>query len=292
LAADRSNPERWLVVTVRGPSAASIDAAAEGLFALGAAAVEELEDAVRSYLPGSANAERVAARLHSDVVARTGETVEIGWEWQADEDWAAEWRRGLGPRRVGERIIVAPSWSDPELRNDDLLVVIDPQMAFGTGEHASTRGALRLLQRCLQPGDVVLDVGTGSGVLAIAAARLGAGRADAVDSDADALVNAYENVAANGVAERIVLAQTCVDAAYLEARAERYDVITANVLSSVLLPLLPAFRRALRATGCLILAGILESECEVAVRAARHAGFTVQAEDREEEWWSGLLRSA
>jgi ribosomal protein L11 methyltransferase len=278
---------QWLVITVTDPSPAALDAAAEGFFAFGATAVEGLDGAIRTWLP----ADEDGAKPH-DVVQRVLAAAGIApsavqLELRHDEDWLASWRRGLEPRRVGDRVVVAPSWSEPTLRDGDVLVTVDPQMAFGTGEHASTRGVLRLMQQLVRDGDAVLDVGTGSAVLAIAAVLLGAREASAVDGDADALINAAENVERNGVSDRVVLQHAWVDEAFLELHAGTYDVILANVLSSVLLPLLPAFRRALRDGGRLVLAGILQSEAGLMRNRAAAAGFTCVAEDREEEWWCG-----
>jgi ribosomal protein L11 methyltransferase len=186
---------------------------------------------------------------------------------------------------------VTPSWTPADAGTNDIVIVIDPKMAFGTGEHASTRGALRLLESRVRPGATVLDVGTGSAVLGIAAARLGARVVDAVEMDADALINAHENVAVNDCAGRVHLAEATVDDAWLESRAARYDIIVANILSSVLVPLLPAFGVALRDDGLrtLILGGILETERDVVVAAAERAGFRAASEDREDTWWAGAL---
>jgi ribosomal protein L11 methyltransferase len=114
----------------------------------------------------------------------------------------------------------------------------------------------------------------------------------AVEGDAEALPNAAENIARNGVGDRLVLEQAWVDAAYLQRSAASYDVILANVLSGVLRPLLPAFRSALRGSGHVILAGILANEADMMRRAALAAGFRIGAEDREAEWWSVLLEAS
>jgi ribosomal protein L11 methyltransferase len=164
-------------------------------------------------------------------------------------------------------------------------------MAFGTGEHATTRGALRFIESCVQPGDRVLDVGTGSAILAIGAAMCGAADVLAVEYDADAIVNAHDNIDRNGVADVVKLDTAMVDDAYLQRRgAGAFDVIAANVLSSVLLPLLPSFHRALRPSGHLILGGILEADADEMIDAAERADFTLRSEDLEEEWWGGLLQ--
>lgn len=288
--AAEAGERRWLVVRVQSPSEESVPWLAEGLVACGASAVQEEAGALVTWFPPPADAGAFAARVRSELEERTGAAVRLECEWQADEDWARTWRAGLAPRRVG-RIIVTPTWCEPEPADGEIVVAIDPQMAFGTGEHASTRGVLRLLQATGRSGDAVLDVGTGSAVLAIAAARLGARRVVAVDNDADALINARENIERNACGKEVTLEHATVDAPWLQTRGSAYDLILANVLSGVLIPLLPAFRSALRPGGHAILAGILSGEAETVRSAARRAGFRVEAEDTEGEWWSVTLAS-
>ena len=284
-------PERWLAVTVTCPSDDLAGFVAEGLVALGAGGVEELPGAIRAWLPCPPGGERQQAEaVRTAMREHTGHDLHIDWSVAADTDWMAQWRRGLRPRRVGERLVVAPTWTKPDLRPGDVLLTIDPEMAFGTGEHATTRGMLRLLERSPVEGASVLDVGTGSAILAIAAALLGARHVDAAESDPDALLNARDNVTRHGVADRVRLLQALVDPVWLE-RAGGYDIILANILSSVIVPLLPAFGQALRPGGALLVSGILQTEASLVAGAAMAAGFATQIEDREDEWWSAYLVS-
>ncbi|MGH7506639.1 MAG: 50S ribosomal protein L11 methyltransferase [Longimicrobiales bacterium] len=282
--------ERWLVLTVRSPSDELTPLLAEGLVTLSGNAVLEEGDLLSTSVAATASErDTLLARARDALSAIAGTRLEVGAEWRAAEDWSEQWRRGLAPRRVGERLVVTPSWCSPDSRPGDVVLVIDPEMAFGTGEHATTRGALRLLERVLTPGADVLDIGTGSGILAIAAALLGARRVDAPELDADALPYARANVARHGVTDRIDLEHAAVDAAYLDMRAATYDVITANLLSGVLRPLLPAMHRALRPDGVMILGGILADEADGMTAAAREARLALRAEDREDEWWTALF---
>lgn len=300
----------WQLLIATSPSEALNAALAEGLIDLGGTAVEEDGLRLHTWLPadpaadgdaaGRANADdrahhiaAEAARVLSERVG--GVPVHVEWSWQPDEDWSARWKEGLGPRRVGARLVVTPSWEPADVvsRPEDIVIVIDPQMAFGTAEHASTRGVLRLLEHVLltlRTGGAggVLDVGTGSGILAIVAARLGAHFVDAVEVDPDAVDVAIANAADND-AGRVRFEHASVDAAFLAARRGRYDVIAANVLRSVLEPLLPAFRCALGEAGVLIVGGILEDEAPGMCAVARVSGFDVTLEDREDGWWSALL---
>jgi ribosomal protein L11 methyltransferase len=287
--------DRWLRVTARSPSDELAGLLVEGLLASGGSAVEESGEGVVSWIPlrdgeaASAAADRVRGVLRESLNA---EPAHFAVEEVAEQDWLALWRSGLEPRHIGERIIVAPTWSEVEAGADDIVIRIDPQMAFGTGEHASTRGVLRLMQQAVRPDDRVIDVGAGSAILAIAAVRLGAVSALAVESDPDAVENAGENIDRNGVAGAVEFRCELVDDAFLEARGDAaFDGILANVLSSVLRPLLPAFHKSLAPGGWAILSGILLEEAPEMRDAAAAAGFRVEAEDAEEEWWSVLLRT-
>lgn len=293
------NAKAWLVLTVRVPLPEAQVEVAEGLIELGGTAVMQEGDRLSTYFRAPAEPDTFVAEAADRLRALVpGVDLEFDWAWRADEDWSESWRWGLRPRRAGERLVVAPSWTEPELRPDDLVIVIDPEMAFGTGEHATTRGALRALEVAVEPGDRVLDVGTGSGILAIAAALLGAGEVLAVESDEDAIENAQDNLRRNGVAERVELLHGLVDDEFLALLGPgRFDVIVANVLSGILVPLLPAFHAALappqrdrEGAGQLILGGILDEEADTVIEAARRAGFTLLTEDLEEEWWGGRFQ--
>jgi ribosomal protein L11 methyltransferase len=288
-------PDRWLFVEITSPSAELGPLLAEGLIASGGTAVEERDDRLRTWLPPPADAQAFVTGLAHALQSIAGQAVPISWEWRADEDWTVKWREGLAARRVGCRTIVTPSWISPERRPGDVVIVIDPQMAFGTGEHASTRGALRLLEWAARPGAIVLDAGTGSGILAIAAALLGAARVDAVDYDGSALGNAVENVARNGCTSRVRIREVTVDPDYLAGTAAvegPYDMILANLLSNVLMPLLPGFRTVLRPGGTLVMAGILECEADAIIEAAAAESLQLAREDRDMEWWSGAFHHA
>jgi ribosomal protein L11 methyltransferase len=286
------HPERWLVLTVRVADAELLPLAAEALVARGSWAVEEVDGGVVTYLPEPRDAEAYVAELRAALADELPHAAapEVSWRWQANEDWAARWREGLAPRQVTERIVVKPTWTEWQARPGQVVIDIDPQMAFGTGEHATTRGCLRLLDDALCPGARVLDVGSGSAILAIAAAMLGAAEAIAVEYDPDANLNARENLERNGVEGRVRIVESMADAALL-AELGRFDLVLANILSGVIRPLLPAFREALGGAqaGRLIVSGILRTEAPGVMHDAEAAGFRIVRIDEEEEWWSALL---
>lgn len=286
-----SRPDRWLVLRARLPADDPLrDLLGEGLLALGGLSVMEEGEAMITYLPPPPDPEAVvkaAGRFLADWLMDDAPP-ELSWSWQDDEDWSREWKKGLEPRVVTPRIVTKPSWTAYEPAPGQIVIDIDPQMAFGTGEHATTRGCLRLLDRAIRAGDRVLDVGSGSGVLSVAAAMLGAGEVVAVEYDPDANLNARENLAHNRVEARVRLVEAIADPALIAAEGT-FDLILANILSGVIRPLLPSFRAALRPGGRLIVSGILQSESEAVVESAAAAGLRVEEEDREEEWWSALL---
>ena len=268
------------------------DLVVEELIGLGGSSVVEQAGLLSTYLaaPVDPTALEKAARERIAAALPEGTDFRLAWEWQDNEDWAREWKRGLRPREISRRLVVKPTWTEWENAGDRIVIDVDPQMAFGTGEHATTRGCLRLLDGAVRDGDRVLDVGSGSAILAIAAGRLGAREVIAVEYDPDANLNARDNLVQNGVEAKVTILEKMADATVL-AELGDFDLITANILSGVIRPLLPAFHRALARAprGRLIVSGILQSEADEVLAASTAAGFSLVEEDREEEWWSALL---
>lgn len=289
-------PERWLRLEVRradgGADEGRERAIVRELARLGNGAVEERDGALLAYRPPPEDLPDFLGDVRRRLAgAVEGPPPELRWRWVDDRDWIRAWRAGLGPRRPGTRVVVVPDGSEPEIGPEEVAVRIEPGIAFGTGEHGTTRGALRLLERTVEPGDRVLDVGSGTGVLAVAAVRLGAERAVALENDPDAVRSAAETVARNGVADRVRLAEVEATPGLVRLLAPPpFDVAAANVLARVGLPLLRPLTRAVAEDGRLILGGILEEQEEAALREARRAGWEPIAEDRDDGWWTGLLR--
>jgi len=202
-------------------------------------------------------------------------------------DWSAYHAR-VDAHRVGQ-LVVTPPWRASEF-DPATTIVIDPAMAFGTGEHPTTRGMLRLMQRVVQPGDSVADLGAGSAVLSIAAVRLGATRVAAIEIDDGAEGSAMENIRVNGVENSI--RYLVGDATVLLGLVAPVRVILANIVSSVLMELLPAMTHSLSADGAAILSGILVEERELMTSAIERAGMRVERDDVEGDWLSLLIRSA
>jgi ribosomal protein L11 methyltransferase len=198
------------------------------------------------------------------------------------------WRTQLRAHTVGLLTVTPPWLAAPFL--PERTIVIDPAMAFGTGDHATTRGVLGLMQDVVRAGDVVADLGSGSGVLAIAAAKLGAARVAAIESDPDAIGNAEENVAANDVAGRVVVIEG--DATVLLPLVAPVRVVLANIISAVIRDLLPVVKESLTADGIAIFSGMLVAEAEAMRAAFEAAGFVVRADVAEGEWWSCTVHPA
>jgi ribosomal protein L11 methyltransferase len=161
-------------------------------------------------------------------------------------------------------------------------------MGFGTGEHPTTRGVVRLLQKVIRPGDSVADLGAGSAILAIAAAKLGAARVYAIENDDQAIGNAEENVAANHVEDVVSVIEG--DAGVILPLVGPVSIVLANIISSVLIELMPMIREGISDNGHAILSGILWTEREQIVARAASVGFAIVDEDAEGEWWSVLLK--
>jgi len=198
-------------------------------------------------------------------------------------DWTTQWRDGLGPRRFG-RLTVAPSWVELPAGTDGPTVVLDPESAFGSGEHGSTRAALTLLERHLRPGDRVLDLGSGSGILAIAAAKLGAGSAVGIDNDAEAGPVAWRNAERNGVVDAVDFLEG--DAGNLAPLLGPADLLLSNILRTVNTMLLPAIVAALRPGGLAVFSGMEETEAAAFRPVLAVGGLTVRDEAVDAGWWA------
>lgn len=266
----------WIAVRVEG--AADPAAVARALFEAGSLGVQEDGPALVTHFPPDHDIALVRAAL---TTAAPDATVSVS-EAPAT-DWS-EWRASVRAHRLGS-LTIAPPWLADE--SDDSLVIIDPAMAFGTGEHPTTRGVVRLMQELPSMPETVADLGAGSAVLAICAAKLGASRVVAVELDHDAIENAEDNVRVNAVADRVHVIEG--DASLLLPLIAPVELIVANIISSVLLELLPVIHDSVTAEGHAILSGILVEEREM-ILAAATVGWIVLAEDTEEGWWSVLIK--
>ena len=198
----------------------------------------------------------------------------------AEEDWANEWKKFYHPVHISDRVTIVPLWEVYDARPGEVIVRMDSGQAFGSGTHETTRLCAGKLEQYLKPGMRVLDVGTGSGILAILAAKLGASHIDGYDIDPIAVRVAAENVAENGVAEQISLGVSDL----LSAVRGQYQVICANIVADIVIRMAPDVAQFLAPGGVLIASGIIESR-EEEVRAALAAGgLSVVETDHEKDW--------
>jgi ribosomal protein L11 methyltransferase len=204
-----------------------------------------------------------------------------------DEQWASAWQQSFPPLPVGERLFVAPPWETAPTPSGRVRVVIEPGRAFGTGHHGSTEGCLALLDRWLaaRPAPRVLDIGTGTGILAVAAVRLGVPRVAAIDVDPDAVTAARQNAEANGVAGLIDVSAGGPESL---PRTAAYDLVLANILTHTHLALVREYRRRVAPFGALVLGGMLTGEDDQVARALVPHGFTPR-ETFEREGWAAML---
>lgn len=259
---------------------AKVEIVSAELFDLGCCGVveEDVSDGIRLtayYFESVQNEEKIRQVLMP---------CECRFEQVPDTDWTRAWRSFFRPVYPTPRMAICPPWdrvSDPP---GGFTIAIDPQMAFGTGHHETTRLALLGLEKKITSGDRVLDVGTGSGILSIAAVKLGAAEAMAVDIEASAIENARANCVLNDVDAQVVLMQYSVDRV-----SGIFDVVVANIISSILLPMVPELAKRLHPEGYAILGGILDREREALCTALDKAGLILDEMLHDGEWLCAIV---
>ncbi|MGI9090281.1 MAG: 50S ribosomal protein L11 methyltransferase [Gemmatimonadaceae bacterium] len=268
--------------SVRVDSCAEREAVIATLFDQGSQGIQEDADAIVTHFPPDTDTDAIVAAVKavdSSAEIVVSDAPPVSWD---------EWRADVGAHQVGA-LVVAPPWLTEHF-DPAMTIVIDPAMAFGTGEHPTTRGVMRLMQHVIRAGDTVADLGAGSAVLSIAAARLGAARIAAIELDADAAATAEENITRNGVETVVRFLQG--DAIVLLALVAPVRVVLANIVSSVLAELMPVIASALTADGEAILSGILVEERDMMLALFSRGSWHVTREDTEGDWWSVALRRA
>lgn len=294
---------RWLELTVEVDSEA-VEAVSEILGRLGRGAAVRPTRLIRDPFDELAAREdpsapyELTAHLPDDAAAPTAieSTERALWHLQAfglrpvgelrvraveEMDWMDAWKDGYEPQRIG-RILVVPSWLEAPAGTDDLVLRLDPGMAFGTGLHPTTRACLELLQQVGPMPPRVLDVGSGSGILGLVAIALGAGHVDALDTDAVAVETTLSNAAANGMADRISARTGTLQAAF----PEPYALVLANLVAVVLVELAPRLAAHLRPGGTLLASGIITERSSEVASALTAAGLVLEERVDDGEWVS------
>ena len=229
-----------------------------------------------------------------DLKARRSDcgTLLLSLENLRDEDWENNWKQYYKPMEIGQRLLVIPQWEqvDPGQR---VPLILDPGLTFGTGSHATTRLCLTALEKTVAQGDRVLDLGCGSGILSIAALRLGASQALAVDIDDKCLDVAYENAALNGIGKdryTVRVGDVLSDGSLRRELEGSYDIVVANIVADVIIALAPLVPSMLRPGGTFLCSGIIDDRAEEVRAALEAAGWTVLETQSADGWFAYTCR--
>lgn len=240
---------------------------------------------VLAYLPVDEELEDKLRRFEESFLGLVNHGLERGrgqikWKEVLEEDWETCWKDYFHPIKVGEKIVIKPSWEEYQAQPDELIIELDPGMAFGTGTHHTTAMCCRLLEDYVKPGETLFDVGTGSGILAVAAAKLGAVNIRAVDFDSVAVRVAKENVEINQVQDVVTVGQ----ADLLNGVEGQADVILANIVADIIIRLLPDIPARLKPGGRFIASGIIAERLADVTAAALLQKMTVEKVTEEGGW--------
>ncbi len=252
------------------------------------------ETVITAYLPENAQGldylesvkSELAALRRRDAEGRFGR-LEYELANVKEEDWANNWKQYFKPITVGEKLLIKPSWEDAGDSKDKTILEIDPAASFGTGQHNTTRLCLELIEKNLENGEKLLDLGCGSGILSIAALLLGAESASAVDIDANSVKIAKENAEKNHIAPQrynAVCGNVIDDEALRKSLGTGYDMVCANIVADVLLAMAPLFSGFLKAGAKLIISGIIDSHKDEVIDAVKAQGFELCEIKTLEDW--------
>ncbi len=242
--------------------------------------------------PENCNPEKIMLQVQ-DIFQEIKEFCEIGkgtisLSETEDKDWMNNWKAFFKPFRAAENIVIKPTWEEYEKEhNKDILIEIDPGIAFGTGSHETTKLCIQALDKYVKEGDSILDVGCGSGILSIAALKLGAKHATAIDIDEVAVKVAAENMAVNKISpsQYTLYDGDLITNSYMKVRAGfNHDIVVANILADVIVPLTDIIRPHLKKGGLYITSGIIDTKEEEVRRALEKNGFEILAVEHMKEW--------
>jgi ribosomal protein L11 methyltransferase len=286
--------KQWLALTITC-STQLTDAVTDYLIGVFDAGVEVgvddhlLEHTIHAYLEGKSPTEAWIAGIVGQVSGYLAELAdifkvekpELTASMLEDEDWSTNWKKHFTPFAVSAGLIIKPTWEAYQPKTGEVVIEMDPGMAFGTGHHATTSLCLGFIRSVVEAGaGTVLDVGTGTGILAMAAALFGAESVLAIDNDMEAVTAAFDNVAHNGLQDRVA-----VEITPLEELEGGYSLVVANIIHDVLLLMIPDLTRLTAAGGALVLSGILkEKQADNIIQAYEKAGFVLAGREEKDEW--------
>ncbi len=249
---------------------------------------------LHAYLPIDGREEEVRQRVAEGLwhLSSLGERFvgELQTRVVKEEDWANAWKDYYHVTHIGRRLVIRPSWREYTPAADEVVITLDPGMAFGTGLHPTTRMCLEQVERRVRPGMRVLDVGTGSGILALAAAKLGAAHVYAIDNSSVAVESATENATMNGLSDCITVVEGTLDEAQAERMAGQYDLVLANIIAHIIGALAPQLARVLAPQGVLVVSGIIEERRADAEGPLLEAGLELVEQTMIDDWLALVLR--
>lgn len=232
-------------------------------------------DAVIGYLPGDDRCKQIQAQLEKELIwlqQDFGIENRIVYRYVDEQDWAENWKAFFWPEKIGENIVVKPTWRQYRADSEEIVLEIDPGMAFGTGTHPTTSMCIRMIEKYVHKGDAFLDVGAGSGILMTAAAKLGAGKVWGVDNDPVAVEIAEKNLLKNRV-PRDRFRVFC--GSLVETIDRSFDVVAANILAEVILVFSDQLNRVVKPGGVFIGSGIVEKKADQVSEALMRHGLNI-----------------
>jgi ribosomal protein L11 methyltransferase len=249
---------------------------------------------VRAYLPIDGKEEEVRQRVAEGLWHLSSLGPQFVGELQTrivnEEDWANAWKDYYHVTHIGKRLVIRPSWREYTPKDDEVVIELDPGMAFGTGLHPTTRMCLEQVEQRVWPGLRVLDVGTGSGILALAAAKLGAASVYCIDNSSVAVESAIANAAVNQLSERISVVLGVLDDAEATRLAGQFDLVLANIIARVIGSIAPYLARVLTPGGILITGGIIEERRHEAEQPLLDAGLKLVQQVMIDDWVTLIMR--
>lgn len=232
--------------------------------------------------------QKIFYNAREDLIEKGFSEEELG-SWSIDakkvvnQDWSKKWKEHWKPTRASEHIVICPSWEDYALKKDEILIHLDPGSAFGTGTHATTQLCIQAIEKYVKDGDFVADIGTGSGILAIAAIKCGASRAVGIDNDPLVIDVAIDNAQVNNVLSKIEFEHKTADE-LLKNHSSEFDFVAANILHNVLAEIMGDLKALMKSGAYMVLSGILDEKKQVVYDAIEKHGLCIVETLKQENW--------